>query len=121
MSSNSQAVLAAMTGLFVDRDVSVIEQYWDETYLQHNPDIPDGRDDLAGIVAGLSDGFSYEPGMVVGEGDLVMIHGRYTGWAPEVRVAVDIFRLEDGKIVEHWDVMQGERETVSGHPMFTKA
>jgi predicted SnoaL-like aldol condensation-catalyzing enzyme len=121
MSSNSEKVLAAMSGLFVNRDASVIDKYWGEPYLQHNPDIPDGRGDLAGIVAGLPDDFKYEPGMVVGEGDLVMLHGRYTGWAPKVKVAVDIFRLEDGKIVEHWDVLQDERPTASGRPMFTKA
>ena len=119
MSSNSEIVVAAMTGLFVDRDTSVIEKYWSDVYHQHNPDIPDGRDDLSGIVAGLSADFKYEPGMVVSEGDLVMIHGRYTGWAPTVLVAVDIFRVENGKIVEHWDVMQEERPTVSGRPMFT--
>ena len=37
-----------------------------------------------------------------------MIHGRYTGWAPKPLVAVDIFRIVDGKLVEHWDVMQEE-------------
>ena len=120
MSSNSDTVLAAMTGLFVNRDASVIDKYWGEVYLQHNPDIPDGRDDLASIVANLPENFRYEPGMVVAEGDLVMIHGRYTGWAATIKVAVDIFRLEGGKIVEHWDVLQDEQPTVSGRPMFSK-
>ena len=59
--------------------------------------------------------------MVVAEGEYVMIHGRYTGWAPKPVIAVDIFRIVDGKLVEHWDVMQEEvpaEQTVSGNPMF---
>jgi predicted SnoaL-like aldol condensation-catalyzing enzyme len=65
--------------------------------------------------------FKYEPGMAVAEGDLVMVHGRYTGWGPKPMVAVDIFRIADGRVVEHWDVMQQEvpaSETASGNPMF---
>ena len=51
-----------------------------------------------------------------------MIHGRYTGWGPQPIVAVDIFRVVGGKLVEHWDVMQEEvpaELTKSGNGMFT--
>ena len=51
-----------------------------------------------------------------------MVHGRYTGFGPKPLVAVDISRLKDGKLVEHWDVAQGEvpaDQTKSGNPMFT--
>ena len=60
--------------------------------------------------------------MAVAEGNFVMVHGRYTGWAPKPMVAVDIFRVEGGKVVEHWDVMQEEvpaANTKSGNAMFT--
>ena len=60
--------------------------------------------------------------MIVEDGEIVMIHGRYVGWAAKPLVAVDIFRVRDGKLVEHWDVMQEEvpaSETASGNPMFT--
>ncbi|KWW39342.1 putative SnoaL-like aldol condensation-catalyzing enzyme [Cupriavidus metallidurans] len=60
--------------------------------------------------------------MVVAEGDHVMAHGRYAGRAPKPILAVDIFRIADGKVVEHWDVMQEEipaRSTVSGNEMFS--
>jgi len=63
---------------------------------------------------------TYEPGMAVADGDLVMVHGRYTGWGPKPMVAVDIFRVKDGKVVDHWDVMQEKVSTASGHAMFTK-
>ena len=60
--------------------------------------------------------------MATASGDLVMVHGRYTGWGPKPLMAVDIFRVKDGKVVEHWDVMQEEvpaDQTTSGNPMFT--
>ncbi len=59
--------------------------------------------------------------MIVAQGDLVMAHGRYTGWGPKPMVAVDIFRIEAGRVAEHWDVMQEEvpaSETASGNGMF---
>jgi predicted SnoaL-like aldol condensation-catalyzing enzyme len=59
--------------------------------------------------------------MAVAEGDRVMVHGRYVGWGPKPMIAVDIFRLADGKVAEHWDVMQEEAPaaaTASGNPMF---
>jgi predicted SnoaL-like aldol condensation-catalyzing enzyme len=62
--------------------------------------------------------------MAVSDGDLVMVHGRYTGWGPKPMIAVDIFRLKEGKVAEHWDVMQEEvsaANTTSGNPMFTKS
>ena len=61
--------------------------------------------------------------MAVADGDLVMVHGRYTGWGPKPMVAVDIFRVKGGKVVEHWDVMQEEvraADTASGNAMFTQ-
>ena len=58
----------------------------------------------------------------VASGDLVMVHGRYTGWAPKPMVAVDIFQVVDGEVAEHWDGMQEEvpaDKTANGNAMFT--
>jgi predicted SnoaL-like aldol condensation-catalyzing enzyme len=68
--------------------------------------------------------FSYEPGMIIGEGNLVMIHGRYSAHGPFEKpvIAVDIFRIENGLLTEHWDVLEEEvpaASTVSGNEMFT--
>lgn len=60
--------------------------------------------------------------MIVAEGDLVMVHGRYVGWGPKPVLAVDIFRLKSGKIMEHWDVIQEEipaSASANGNPMFS--
>ena len=122
MESNKQIVLKVLKGVFVERDVSVVNRYFSVDYVQHNPAIPNGAKTIANLIPTLKEDFSYEPGMVVAEGDLVMVHGRYVGWGPKPLVAVDIFRVKDGKVVEHWDVMQEEvpaSATASGNPMFS--
>ena len=120
--SNKEIVLEVLKRAFIDRDPTVVEQFFDAHYKQHNPVIPDGPSAIAGMIPTLT-GLTYEPGMAVAEGDLVMVHGRYVGWGPKPLVAVDIFRVLDGKVVEHWDVMQEEvaaADTASGNAMFTR-
>jgi predicted SnoaL-like aldol condensation-catalyzing enzyme len=118
---NKELVLKAITGCFVDRDTSALGKYFAPDYKQHNPGIPNGNAAILALITGLSPDFKYEPGMIVAEGEYVMIHG-YTGWGPKPMVAVDIFRVVGGKLVEHWDVMQEEVQaelTKSGNSMFT--
>ena len=81
MEDIKQIALRALTGAFIDRDPTVVKRYFAPDYIQHNPAIPNGPAAIAAFIAGLSKDFSYEPGMAVAEGDLVMVHGRYTGWA----------------------------------------
>jgi predicted SnoaL-like aldol condensation-catalyzing enzyme len=105
---NKALVLEAMTALFQRHDASAVERLYTRNYIQHNPNIPQGRDALAALVAGLSQAVYYEPGLIVAEGDLVAIHGRIRGWADVPQVVVDLFRIEGGKLAEHWDVLQNE-------------
>jgi predicted SnoaL-like aldol condensation-catalyzing enzyme len=119
--SNKDIVLEVLKRTFVERDPTVVEQRFGANYKQHNPVIADGPSAIAKMIPALT-GLTYEPGMAVADGDLVMVHGRYTGWGPKPMVAVDIFRVEDGKVVEHWDVLQEEvpaAKTASGNAMFT--
>ena len=123
METNKQVVLKVLKGAFIERDATVVDRYFSPDYVQHNPVIPNGPRAIANLIPTLRD-LSYEIGMVVAEGDLVMVHGRYVGWGPKPLVAVDIFKVTDGKVVEHWDVMQEEvpaSATASGNPMFTSA
>jgi predicted SnoaL-like aldol condensation-catalyzing enzyme len=123
LESNKQIALRVLTGAFIDRDPGVVARYFAPDYIQHNPSIPNGPGPIPGLIASLGNDFSYEAGMVVAEGDLVMVHGRYVGWGPKPMVAVDIFRLANGKVAEHWDVMQEEvpaSATASGNPMFSR-
>ena len=120
--ANKALVLAAITGVFVDRDPTVLDRLFSHDYRQHNPLIPDGTAAIKAVMANLAKDFKYEPGLVAAEGDLVMVHGRYTGWGPKPMVAVDIFRVADGKVAEHWDVMQEEvpaAQSANGRGMFT--
>jgi len=121
ITSNKAIVLDVLKRAFVDRDPTVVKQYFGAHYKQHNPVIPDGPSAIAEMIPTLT-ALTYERGMAVADGDLVMVHGRYTGWGPKPMVAVDIFRVKDGKVVEHWDVMQEEvsaADTASGNAMFT--
>jgi predicted SnoaL-like aldol condensation-catalyzing enzyme len=64
----------------------------------------------------------YEPGVIVADGDFVIIHGRFSGnGRPRNWIAAHILRVADGVVVEHWDVLQDEAtraESRSGLPMF---
>jgi predicted SnoaL-like aldol condensation-catalyzing enzyme len=122
-SRNKKLVIEALTGVFVRRDAESVSELFRPDYRQHNPMIPDGSASLPVLISSLSPEFKYEMGAVAAEGDLVMVHGRYIAWGPKPMVAVDIFRVENGKLAEHWDVMQEEvpaAQTKSGHPMFER-
>lgn len=121
---NRALVLDAMTSLFQRHDAAAVTRLYTEDYIQHNPNIPQGRAALQGIVETLSPSVHYEPGLIIAEGDLVAIHGRILGWAEEPQVVVDIFRVEGGQLAEHWDVLQTEvpaAEGVAGRSMFDPA
>ena len=116
---NVDIVLTAMRELFADKDLTAIDRYWAEPYIQHSPQMPNGLDTLRNVVPNL-EGFSWEPQRIAAQGDLVFTHSTVHGWAPNPVAIVDIFRLVDGRIVEHWDVVQdlvSPAESVSGNPM----
>jgi predicted SnoaL-like aldol condensation-catalyzing enzyme len=111
---NKALVIEAMTALFQRHDASAVERLYAPDYIQHNPHINQGRDELKVIVEKLSADVWYEPGLVIAERDLVAIHGRISGWALLPQIVVDLFRVEDGKLAEHWDVLQDEVEAPPG-------
>lgn len=118
---NKALVLDAMTSLFQRRDAASVERLYAPAYIQHNPGIPHGRDALKALVANPSRDVYYEPGLMVAEGNFVAIRGRIRGWADVPRVVVDLFRLEGGKLAEHWDVLQNDvpaTATIGGASMF---
>lgn len=120
---NKAIIIDALTSAYAKRDFTALEQWFSPDYIQHNPFIPGSRAGLRGYVESLPMGRSYEPGRIVAEGDLVMVHGRYSGGDRKTFIAVDIFRFEGDRVVEHWDVLQEEvpaEKTVAGNAMFTR-
>lgn len=119
--TNKALALLAITDVFVHRDINAFDKYFSENYIQHNPTIPNGTEALKHFVPTLPADFKYEPGLVAESGNFVMIHGRYENWNKKSMIAVDIFRIENGKLAEHWDVMQEEVPpaiSANGNAMF---
>jgi predicted SnoaL-like aldol condensation-catalyzing enzyme len=121
-SRNKALVLEAFDTLFNKRDYVEAERYWSPTYIQHSAHIAPGRDGLFNLIKSIPATLKYESGMIVADGDLVIVHGRFSGFgAPVHWIAADILRIKDGILVEHWDVIQDEATTEqskSGNPMF---
>jgi predicted SnoaL-like aldol condensation-catalyzing enzyme len=119
---NKAIVLEAFETLFNKRDYAAAERFWSPNYIQHSAHIAPGREGLFNLVKSLPPTLKYEPGTIVAEGDFVMVHGRFSGFGQPVNwIAADILRIEDGILVEHWDVIQDEateQRSKSGLPMF---
>ena len=119
---NKALVLEAFDTLFNKRDYDAAERFWSPNYVQHSAHIPPGREGLFGLIKSLPPTLKYENSLILAEGDLLMLHGRFSGIGqPANWIVLDIVRLEDGRLAEHWDVIEDEatRETsVSGLPMF---
>ena len=109
--NNKKIVTDFYEGVFLKHQVKAYaDQYIGEKYTQHNPHVPDGKAPFVNYFTGH---FKENPDAksvikrAVAEGDLVFLHVHSTQNAQDRGVAVvDIFRVENGKIVEHWDVQQ---------------
>jgi predicted SnoaL-like aldol condensation-catalyzing enzyme len=101
---------------------SLCTTYFGYSYIQHSAHIPPGREGLFGLIKGAPQALHYENGLTVANGDYVLLHGRFSGLGrPANWIVVDIVRLENGQLAEHWDVIQDEvtkEASVSGLPMF---
>jgi predicted SnoaL-like aldol condensation-catalyzing enzyme len=118
---NKAFVLDAFDTLFNQRDYAAAQRFWSPNYIQHSAHIEPGRDGLFELVKASPADMRYENGLIVASGDYVMLHGRFTDIGqPANWIAADIVRLEDGRLAEHWDVIQDEataEESKSGLPM----
>ena len=119
---NKALVLEAFDTLFNKRDYAAAEHYWSPNYIQHSAHIAPGREGLFDLIKSMPSTLKYEPGTIVAEKDFVIVHGRFSGFGQAVNwIAADILRIDDGLLVEHWDVIQDEAtraSSKSGLPMF---
>ena len=119
---NKELVLKGFDTLFNKRDYLAAEKLWSPDYIQHSAHIPPGRAGLFDLIKTLPSTLKYESGLIVADGDFVIVHGRFSGHGLSVSwVAADILRIKDGVMAEHWDVIQDEASkstSKSGLPMF---
>ncbi len=119
---NRALVMEAFDTLFNKRDYAAAERFWSPDYIQHSAHIAPGREGLFNLIKSVPPTLKYEPGMIVAEGDLVIVHGRFSNLGLPVNwIAADIVRIQNELLVEHWDVIQDEatkEQSKSGHPMF---
>jgi predicted SnoaL-like aldol condensation-catalyzing enzyme len=120
---NKKLVLRFMNEFLGEHKFEVLHELLGPTYTQHNPAIDDSKDGLAGFFREFWKKHPttvYEIKRIIAEDDLVAIHYH---WIVEQgvfeRAIVDIFRIEKGRLVEHWDVVQPmPTQSVNRHPMF---
>jgi predicted SnoaL-like aldol condensation-catalyzing enzyme len=119
---NKELVLKAFDTLFNKRDYAAAEKFWSPRYIQHSAHIAPGREGLFNLIKSMPPMFKYESREIVAEEDFVIVHGRFSGIGLPVNwIAADIVRIEDGLLVEHWDVIEDEatrEQSKSGRPMF---
>lgn len=120
--TNKALVLEAFDVLFNKRDYAAAERYWSPHYIQHSAHIEPGREGLFNLIKSLPPTLKYESGMIVADGDLVTVHGRFSRFGqPANWIAADIVRIEDGVLAEHRDVIEDEatvQQAKSGKAMF---
>lgn len=119
MSENKELLTRAMSALFNEHDVPGVKELYTEDYIQHNPNVPTGLEPILGLVPALQDAdFSYDVHRMIEDGDLILTHS--TAYNAEVFgakkvVAFDLWRIEDGKVAEHWDaIIPVHQDTASG-------
>jgi len=124
-SKNKALVIRAFDTLFNKRDYASAERFWSPNYIQHSAHIPAGRDGLFSLVKSAPPEMKYENSLIMAEGDMLMLHGRFSGLGlPAKWIVLDIVRIENGLLAEHWDVIEDEatrEKSRSGLPMFGDA
>lgn len=120
--NNKQIVTTAYQRIFGDLDVSAVDEYMSKNFIQHNPTTPDGPEGVKQLVQMLvSQGVpkqAVEFKHVIADDDIVIVHSRYEMAGKEWRF-IDIYRVENGKLAEHWDAMMQMPDTrANGNPLF---
>jgi len=121
--TNKAVVQDLLNEAFNEKNAQAAGEYLTDRYIQHNPQVPTGK---AGFLQGLPAFYamfpklSWELKQMWADGDYVIVHSLYCYNKDHLGVAtVDIFRFQEGKIDEHWDVAQEVPETMAhGNSMF---
>src|SRR3954452_22215158 len=110
MEDNKKSVAAFYDAVLNQKDFNAAAKYLGSRYTQHNPGAADGPDGLKGYIAFLKDKFPNnrsEIKRIFADGDFVIVHDHAVREAGTRGVSiVNIYKLEGGKVIEHWDVIQ---------------
>lgn len=110
--ANKQLILKAWAAIYSARDFTVLGRYWalGDGYLQHNPNVPNGVGGLKGFLGTLPQSVSQNR-FALGSGDLVVTVNQSVATSADLdsdavgSSVVDIYRVADGRVVEHWDIV----------------
>ena len=121
--TNKQIVTDFYQTAFDGNPAKAVADHLGDHYIQHNPQAPDGPEAFIGFVEwlrGENPDLQLNIKQVIAEGDIVVTHSELVLRAGQPgRALADIFRLENGKIVEHWDVVQDiPAESANNNGMF---
>lgn len=106
LESNKAIVRDFFHKVFTLHDVDGGLEHFRDDYIQHNQNVPGGKETMRQAFRKGLDNVSTDIKRVIAEGDFVTVHHHFKFDPNSLGLAViDIFRVQDGKIAEHWDVM----------------
>lgn len=119
---NKEIVLNFYQQMFGDKDLSAVDKYVAKDYIQHNPEVADGAEAFKKAAETWFKGAKKEKidvQRIAAEGDLVFIHIKNINLDGSLKSTIDIFKLKNGKIIEHWDAQENvPQKAANSHPMF---
>ncbi|WP_245300891.1 nuclear transport factor 2 family protein [Vibrio echinoideorum] len=117
---NKSIVVSFYSDVLLNRNSDAIDKYIGDKYIQHNPNLPDGKKALKDFINNVPSTTPGEIVRVLSDGNLVALHvKRFSPGGDKNRVIVDIFKVENSMIIEHWDVIQAIPEySINGHSMY---
>ncbi|MEL6640447.1 MAG: nuclear transport factor 2 family protein [Pseudomonadota bacterium] len=103
--ANKQLVIDALTNTLMRGNAEAVDTYFADPYIQHNPMAASGVEALKGLIGQIpgDESAAFAPVRIIAEGNMVVTHAIYENLGPVPLVAFDVFRIDNGKIVEHWD------------------
>jgi len=116
--NNKHLVTQYLSTVWNEGETAEADRFLAEDLVQHNPGLPDGRKPVVEFVAGFKAQVPqgrFEIRRIAADADLVFVHSHFTAQAGDRGMAVvDVFRIADGLIAEHWDVKEDVPETTAG-------
>lgn len=103
--------MEALNEALVKGNPDVVPKYWSPDYIQHNPGVANGIEAQKGLIQYMNSTGAFEADYVrvIADDDIVAVHASYLGFGPKATIGFDVFRVEDGLIVEHWDNLLQEQ------------